>query len=112
MNGFEMILPFLKPIEHLTPDDSISEVIVDGPDRGSELEIVFVIREIFRHRDQFASDVISVCEDASDAFGAGFGAALCFGMSCPCAGVINIPAATISRVTGDLESLTRVAKSL
>src|SRR5882762_8052869 len=33
MNGFEMILPFLKPIEHLILDDAISEVMVNGPDR-------------------------------------------------------------------------------
>src|SRR5258706_13515552 len=33
MNGFEMILPFLKPIEHLILDDSISEVMGNGPDR-------------------------------------------------------------------------------
>src|ERR1700723_3006926 len=33
MNGFEMILPFLKPIQHLILDDSISEVMVNGPDR-------------------------------------------------------------------------------
>lgn len=33
MNGFEMILPFLKPIEHLILDDSISEIMVNGPDR-------------------------------------------------------------------------------
>jgi pilus assembly protein CpaF len=32
MNGFETILPFLKPIEHLIPDDSISKVMVNGPD--------------------------------------------------------------------------------
>jgi len=32
MNGFETILPFLKPIEHLILDDSISEVMVNGPD--------------------------------------------------------------------------------
>jgi pilus assembly protein CpaF len=32
MNGFETILPFLKPIEHLLLDDSISEVMVNGPD--------------------------------------------------------------------------------
>jgi pilus assembly protein CpaF len=32
-NGFEMILPFLKPIEHLILDDSISEVMVNGHDR-------------------------------------------------------------------------------
>ena len=29
MDGFEMILPFLKPIEHLILADSISEVM-DG----------------------------------------------------------------------------------
>jgi pilus assembly protein CpaF len=33
MHGFEMILPFLKPIEHLILDESISEVMVNGPDR-------------------------------------------------------------------------------
>ena len=33
MNGFEIILPFLKPIEHLILDDSISEVMVNGADR-------------------------------------------------------------------------------
>lgn len=33
MNGFEMILPFLKPIEHLILDDSISEVMVNGTER-------------------------------------------------------------------------------
>jgi pilus assembly protein CpaF len=33
MHGFEVILPFLKPIEHLILDDSISEVMVNGPDR-------------------------------------------------------------------------------
>jgi pilus assembly protein CpaF len=32
MNGFETILPFLKPTEHLILDDSISEVMVNGPD--------------------------------------------------------------------------------
>jgi pilus assembly protein CpaF len=32
MNGFETILPFLKPIEHLILDASISEVMVNGPD--------------------------------------------------------------------------------
>jgi pilus assembly protein CpaF len=31
MNGFETILPFLKPIEHLILDNSISEVMVNGP---------------------------------------------------------------------------------
>ena len=33
MNGFETILPFLRPIEHLILDESISEVMVNGPDR-------------------------------------------------------------------------------
>jgi pilus assembly protein CpaF len=33
MNGFETILPFLKPIEHLILDDSISEVMVNGADQ-------------------------------------------------------------------------------
>ena len=31
MNGFETIIPFLKPIEHLIHDDTISEVMVNGP---------------------------------------------------------------------------------
>jgi len=33
VSGFEMILPFLKPIENLILDDSISEVMVNGPDQ-------------------------------------------------------------------------------
>jgi pilus assembly protein CpaF len=33
MSGFEMILPFLKPIEHLILDPEISEIMVNGPDR-------------------------------------------------------------------------------
>jgi pilus assembly protein CpaF len=33
MNRFEMILPFLKPIEHLILDDSINEVMVNGANR-------------------------------------------------------------------------------
>jgi pilus assembly protein CpaF len=32
MNGFETILPFLKPIEHLILDDAISEIMVNGAD--------------------------------------------------------------------------------
>ena len=44
MNGFEMILPFLKPIEHLILDDSISEVMVNGPDR------VFIEKGGFLHQ--------------------------------------------------------------
>lgn len=32
MNGFETILPFLKPIEHLIVDNSISEVMINGGD--------------------------------------------------------------------------------
>jgi pilus assembly protein CpaF len=32
MNGFETIRPFLKPIEHLILDDTISEVMVNGAD--------------------------------------------------------------------------------
>jgi Flp pilus assembly CpaF family ATPase len=33
MVGFEMILSFLKPIEHLILDDSITEVMVNSPER-------------------------------------------------------------------------------
>src|SRR6201993_4465887 len=32
MNGFEIILPFLKPIERLILDDSISEAMINGHD--------------------------------------------------------------------------------
>ena len=35
MTRFEMILPRLKAIEHLILDDSISEVMTNGPDRVS-----------------------------------------------------------------------------
>jgi pilus assembly protein CpaF len=33
MPGFETILPFLKPIEHLILDEAVSEVMVNGPDQ-------------------------------------------------------------------------------
>jgi Flp pilus assembly CpaF family ATPase len=33
MHGFATILPFLKPIEHLILDDSVSEVMVNGANR-------------------------------------------------------------------------------
>jgi pilus assembly protein CpaF len=33
MIGFETILPFLRPIEHLIRDDSISEIMVNGASR-------------------------------------------------------------------------------
>lgn len=33
MNGFELILPFLRPIEHLILDPDISEIMVNGPEQ-------------------------------------------------------------------------------
>ena len=30
--GFELILPFLRPIQHLILDPEISEIMVNGPD--------------------------------------------------------------------------------
>src|SRR5881296_3837717 len=48
MNGFEMILPFLKPIEHLILDDSISEVMVNGPHR------------VFIEKDGFIEEVCGI----------------------------------------------------
>jgi len=33
MNGFELILPFLRPIEDLILDPEISEIMVNGPDK-------------------------------------------------------------------------------
>lgn len=33
MNGFELILPFLRPIEHLILDPDISEIMLNGPHR-------------------------------------------------------------------------------
>src|ERR1700741_2319356 len=42
MNGFEMILPFLKPIEHLILDGSISEVMVNGSKHLSIKRTVFL----------------------------------------------------------------------
>lgn len=45
MTGFETILPFLKPIEHLILDESISEVMVNGADR------------VFVEKDGFVEEV-------------------------------------------------------
>lgn len=33
MNGFELILPFLRPIEYLILDPDISEIMVNGPEK-------------------------------------------------------------------------------
>src|SRR5260370_38043537 len=33
MNGLELILPFLRPIQHLILDPDISEIMVNGPER-------------------------------------------------------------------------------
>src|SRR5882724_3917092 len=33
MNGFDLILPFLRPIQHLILDPDISEIMVNGPER-------------------------------------------------------------------------------
>lgn len=41
MNGFELILPFLRPIEALILDPEISEIMINGPER------VFVERDGF-----------------------------------------------------------------
>jgi pilus assembly protein CpaF len=41
MHGFETILPFLRPIEHLILDESVSEIMVNGSDR------VFIERDGF-----------------------------------------------------------------
>jgi pilus assembly protein CpaF len=48
MNGFETILPFLKPIEHLILDDAISEVMVNGAER------------VFIEKDGFLQEVKGV----------------------------------------------------
>src|SRR6202011_6397807 len=45
MPGFETILPFLKPIEHLILDETISEVMVNGPSH------------VFIERDGFIEEV-------------------------------------------------------
>src|SRR5260370_18499579 len=45
MNTFDVILPFLKPIEHLILDDSISEVMVNGQ------------RQVFVERDGVLQEV-------------------------------------------------------
>jgi pilus assembly protein CpaF len=48
MSTFDVILPFLKPIEHLILDDSVSEVMVNGP------------HQVFVERDGFLQEVPDV----------------------------------------------------
>jgi pilus assembly protein CpaF len=48
MHGFETILPFLKPIEHLILDNAISEVMVNGADH------------VFIEKDGFLQEVKGV----------------------------------------------------
>src|ERR1700726_4426681 len=44
MNGFELILPFLRPIQHLILDPDISEIMVNGP------EHIFIEKAGYLHR--------------------------------------------------------------
>jgi pilus assembly protein CpaF len=44
MNGFELILPFLRPIQHLILDPDISEIMVNGPER------IFIEKAGYVHR--------------------------------------------------------------
>ncbi len=48
MNTFDVILPFLRPIEHLILDDSISDVMINGS------------RQVFVERDGFLQEVPDV----------------------------------------------------
>jgi len=32
--GFELVLPFLRPIHHLILDSEISEIMANGPNNG------------------------------------------------------------------------------
>jgi pilus assembly protein CpaF len=43
--GFELILPFLRPIQHLILDPKISEIMVNGPEhvfieRSGRVEVI------------------------------------------------------------------------
>src|SRR5712664_462116 len=67
MNGFETILPFLKPIEHLILDDSISEVMVNGP------------HQVFVERDGFVQEVPDVWLAEGELLVAVKNIARCFG---------------------------------
>ncbi len=53
MNTFDFILPFLKPLEHLILDDSITDVMVNGP-------------QVFVEKDGFLQEIrdVSVGERA------------------------------------------------
>ncbi|MBZ5526110.1 MAG: Flp pilus assembly complex ATPase component TadA [Acidobacteriia bacterium] len=44
MNGFELILPFLRPIQDLILDPDISEIMVNGPDQ------IFIERDVIVHQ--------------------------------------------------------------
>src|SRR5262249_51755694 len=49
MNGFELILPFLRPIQHLILDPDVSEIMVNGPEhifieKAGDLEAVPDVR--------------------------------------------------------------------
>jgi Flp pilus assembly CpaF family ATPase len=44
MTGFELILPFLRPIESLILDPSVSEVMVNGSDRVFMDAVVLGVR--------------------------------------------------------------------
>ena len=78
MNGFYMILPFLKPIEHPILDGSISEAMVKGPNRRfiekqgfiqqvpsvcvGERSLTVAVRNITRHLGHDISESIPILE--------------------------------------------------
>src|SRR5260221_10462481 len=47
MNTFDFILPFLKPLEHLILDDSITDVMINGP-------------QVFVEKDGFLQEIRDV----------------------------------------------------
>jgi hypothetical protein len=53
INAFEMILPFLKPLQHLILDETIGEVMVNGPSCA------------FMERDGFVEEVRGLPIDLS-----------------------------------------------
>ena len=59
MNSFELILPFLRPIEHLILDDEISEVMVNGGGR------VFVEREGLMREEEGSRSGSGICRPPS-----------------------------------------------
>ncbi len=68
MSGFEMILPYLRPIEHLIGDEEVSEIMVNGDgrvfaERDGRIELVPEVSLPERQRQAAVRNIARILDD-------------------------------------------------